>query len=176
MLRRLLCLVAVSLAAAPALMLAQNPLADAFRANAAAEAKNLIAAAEEMPADKYDYKPTPAQMSFGQIVAHLSGGNDALCGTLTGTKPPARTKISATDSKDVLVARLKETFDFCHSALANLTDAGLGRDVSVFGGKFTLARLELVTVGDWADHYSQVSNYLRINGLLPPTAKAASQK
>ncbi len=171
MLRRLLYLAAIALTAAPSIAVAQNPLADAFRANAADEAKNLVAAAEEMPADKYGYKPTPAQMSFGQIVVHLSSGNDALCGALTGVKAPMRSKVAVTDSKDVLVARLKETFDFCHDALAKLTDAGLGTEVPVFGRKFTRARLELVIVGDWADHYSQVSNYLRINGLLPPTAK-----
>lgn len=175
MLRRLLCLAAVAVAATPSMVVAQNPLADAFRANAASEAKNLVAAAEEMPADKYGYKPTPAQMTFGEIVVHLSGGNDQLCGTLTGTTPPTRSKVAVTDSKDALVARLKETFDFCHSALEKLTDADLGREVPLFGRKFTIARLELVTVGDWADHYSQVSNYLRINGLLPPTAKPAKK-
>jgi hypothetical protein len=175
MLPRLLCLAAVAVAATPSMVVAQNPLADAFRANAASEAKNLVAAAEEMPADKYGYKPTPAQLSFGEIVVHLSGGNDQLCGTLTGTTPPVRSKVAVTDSKDALVARLKETFDFCHSALEKLTDADLGREVPLFGRKFTIARLELVTVGDWADHYSQVSNYLRINGLLPPTAKPAKK-
>ena len=174
--RRLICTAALSIIAAPVVAVAQNPLADALRATEAQEGRNLVAAAEEMPADKYGYKPTPAQMSFGQIVVHLSGGNDALCGTISGVKPPTRTKVTTADSKDMLVARLKESFEFCHNSLAGLTDADLGREVSVFGQKFTLARLEMVAVGDWADHYSQVSNYLRINGLLPPTAKKQAEK
>ena len=86
-----------------------NPVADAFRDNAKSSATNLIAAAEEFPADKYGYKPTPAQMSVGDIVVHLSQGNDYLCGAIGGMKAPERTKLAGTDSKDALIARLRET-------------------------------------------------------------------
>src|SRR6187551_3101723 len=89
---------------------AANPVSDAFRNYAKQSAKNLIAAAEEFPADKYSYKPTPAQMSVGDIVVHLIQGNDYLCGSIGGTKAPTRTKMSATDSKEALLARLRETF------------------------------------------------------------------
>lgn len=172
MLRRLSIIVAI--AATPALAAAQNPVSDAFRTMAASDAKNLIAAAEDVPADKYGYKPTPAQMTFGAIVAHLAQGNDALCGTIGGVKAPERSKIAATDTKDVLVARLKETFEFCNSALANISDANLSEELPFFEGpKMTRARMELITIADWADHYSQVANYMRLNGLLPPTAKRA---
>jgi len=42
----------------------------------------------------------------------------------------------------------------------------------MFGGKtVSRATAEIITVGDWADHYSQMANYLRLNNLLPPTAK-----
>ena len=47
--------------------------------------KNLMAAADEMPGDKYGFKPTEAQMSFGAIVVHLAQGNDYFCGTIAGT-------------------------------------------------------------------------------------------
>src|SRR3954470_2274257 len=93
-----------------------NPVADAFRDNAKSAAKNLIAAAEEFPADKYSYKPTPSQMSVGDIVVHLIQGNDYLCGSIGGAKAPTRTKVAATDTKDALVARLRETFTFCDQA------------------------------------------------------------
>src|SRR6476619_7781695 len=83
-----------------------NPVADAFRDNAKNEGKNLIAAAEEFPADKYGYKPTPSQMSVGEIVVHLIQGNDYLCGTIGGMKAPERTKVAGTDSKETLMARL----------------------------------------------------------------------
>ena len=149
-----------------------NPVADAFRDNAKTQAKNLVAAAEEFPADKYSYKPTPSQMSVGDIVVHLSQGNDYLCGTIGGMKAPERSKIAATDTKDALLARLRETFAFCDQALAQLTDANLGEQLPFFGGsKMSRAAVMTLTTGDWADHYSQYANYLRLNGMLPPTAK-----
>ncbi|HEX7019578.1 MAG TPA: DinB family protein [Gemmatimonadaceae bacterium] len=161
-------------AAVPAIASAQaNPVATAFKATAARQARNLVAAAEEMPAGKYGYKPTPAQMSFGDIVDHLAEGNDYLCGVIGGSKAPTRAKVSVKDGKDKQVARLKETFEFCNTALANLTDARLDEQLDIFGTKMTRAGAEFLTVGDWADHYSQFANYLRINGMLPPTAKPA---
>src|ERR1700693_4054933 len=63
-----------------------NPVADAFRDYAHESAKNLVAAAEEFPADKFSYQPTAAKMSVGDIAAHLAQGNDYLCGTLGGSK------------------------------------------------------------------------------------------
>ena len=152
-----------------------NPVADAFRDNAKSVAKNLIAAAEEFPADKYGYKPTPAQMSVGEIVLHLVQGNDYLCGSIGGMKAPERSKLAATDTKDALIARLRESFSFCDQALSSLTDANLGEQLPFFGGrKMSRAAVMTLTTGDWADHYSQYSNYLRLNGMLPPTAKKSA--
>jgi uncharacterized damage-inducible protein DinB len=149
-----------------------NPVADAFREYAHESAKNLIAAAEEFPADKYSYKPTSPQMSVGDIAAHLAQGNDYLCGTIGGMKAPTRTKIAGADGKAALLARLRETFAFCDQALASLNDSNLGEALPFFGGhKMSRAAVMTLTTGDWADHYSQYSNYLRLNGMLPPTAK-----
>ena len=161
------------LALAPAVVAAQAaPVASAFRENASEVGKNLMAAGEVMPADKYTFKPTPAQMSFADIMVHLARGNDFLCGTIGGMKAPAREPVAATASKDALVARLKETFAFCDQALASLDDSKLAEQLPMFGGKsMSRAAVETLTTGDWADHYSQFAIYLRLNGQLPPTAK-----
>jgi hypothetical protein len=165
--------VALAIVCLPALAAAQgSPVAEAFRADAKRSGEHLVAAAVEMPADKYSYKPTPAQMSFGQIVTHLAEGNDYLCGAIGGAKAPARAKLAATDSKDQLVALLKDTFAFCDQALSSLDDSKLGEQLPFFGGKpKSRAAIMTATTGDWADHYSQSAIYLRLNGLLPPTAK-----
>jgi uncharacterized damage-inducible protein DinB len=170
-----LCAAALVIAFTPSLIAAQSaPVATAFRDNASEAGKNLMAAAESMPADKYTFKPTPAQMSFADIMVHLARGNDFLCGTIGGVKAPARPNVAASESKDALVARLKETFQFCDQALATLDDSKLAEQLPMFGGKtMSRAAIETLTTGDWADHYSQVAIYLRLNGLLPPTAKKA---
>jgi hypothetical protein len=161
-----------ALAAAQAAAPSANPVSDALRANAQRYARTLTAAAELFPQDKYVYKPTDAQMSVGDIVAHLIEGNDMLCGTLGGVPAPQRTALAAGAPKDQLLSRLRETFQFCDQALANVTDAKLGDQVPSFGGRqASRATMVLVTVGDWADHYSQLAIYLRLNNMLPPTAR-----
>ena len=171
------CAVAAVFAILPSISSAQatapsNPVAQGFRDYESSSATNLIAAAEEFPADKYSFKPTPAQMSVADIIVHLSRGNDFFCSKLSGGKAPTRTNIAATDSKDALVARLKETFAYCSTALATVDDSKLGEMLPFFGGRsVTRASMMTITAADFADHYSQLAIYLRLNGLLPPTAK-----
>src|SRR5438445_2819092 len=94
-----------------------NPVSDALRNMEQRFASNLIAAAEAMPADKYRYRPTPAQMSFAAIQVHLANeGNDVLCSKVAGVAAPPRAAVDTTATKEQLVARLKETFAFCESA------------------------------------------------------------
>lgn len=163
----------LALVCLPTIAIAQNaPVADAFKANAKHVSQNLVAAAEEFPADKYSYKPTDKQMTVGAIVLHLIKGNDYLCGTIGGTKAPDRAKLSETDSKDQLLPVLKQSFEFCDQALSSLDDSKLGEQLPFFGGKTqTRAAVMTITTGDWADHYSQFANYLRLNNLTPPSAQ-----
>src|SRR5712664_4755600 len=121
-------------AAAPAPAASASPVADALRAMEQRFSRILIAAAEAMPADKYSYRPTTAQMSFAQIQVHLANeGNDLLCSKTAGVPAPPRTPVDSTATKEQLVARLKETFAFCESAFAKLDDSKLAESVSMFG-------------------------------------------
>src|SRR6185503_3830556 len=65
-----------------------NPVTDAMRERAARDGQNLPAAAASMPADKYSYRPTPAQMTFRELIAHVALTNVALCSGLTAAPPP----------------------------------------------------------------------------------------
>jgi hypothetical protein len=151
---------------------AQNPVADALRAATGRAARNLGAAAETMPAEKFGFKPTDAQMTFGELVLHVAGTNARLCSWISGTPAPDLPPLAPTDPKDTLVARLGATFSYCTSALTALDDSKLADSVPFFGGrKVTRATAILALAADWADHYSQAAGYLRLNGLLPPTAR-----
>jgi len=165
--------VVVALACLPVLATAQSsaPVADAFRHNASQMDKKLVAAAEEMPADKYGYKPTPAQMTFGEIVLHIAQDNDEACPPIGGAKLPDRAKLAPTDDKTKLVARLRESFVYCEQSVAHVDDSNLAGKVSAFGASWSRAGMMMERVDDWSDHYSQFAIYLRLNNLLPPTAK-----
>ena len=151
---------------------AQNPVAGALQRFTARAARNLIGSAQEMPADKYGFKPTPAQMTFGEVIVHLVEGNGMLCGSISGTPAPQMPKITPQDSKDTLVSQLKQSFDYCTAALGRVDDTKLADSIPFFGNrKVTRVAAMMVAVDDWADHYSQLAIYLRLNGLLPPSAK-----
>jgi hypothetical protein len=149
-----------------------SPVSEALRRIRDRESKNLVAAAEAMPEGKYGFKPTPAQMSFGDVIVHLSGGNEFLCSSVAGSTAPKRSEIKVDAGKDKLVERLRESFQYCETALAKADDSKLTAMVPWFGNRqVTRAEAVLALPQDWADHYSQLAIYLRLNGLLPPTAK-----
>lgn len=162
----------VLLTAAPLAAQNANPVSNALRERLQRQSKNLIAAAEEMPADKYDFHPTPAQMTFGHLVLHVAGANYNTCSQIAGVAAPKREDVKDTDGKDKLVAALKQSFDFCTSALAKVDDSHLSDEVTLFGHwKTTRANAMMELPADLADHYGMAAMYLRLNGLLPPTAK-----
>jgi DinB superfamily len=148
-----------------------NPISGHLREDVADNAKNMVAAADEMPADKYSFSPTPQQMTFAHLIVHAARLNYGACSGISGQAKPD-VKIADTDGKDKLVAALKVSFDYCTSALANVDDSKLGDSLPFFGGR-TISRggMMMTLSAEFADHYAMASMYLRLNGLLPPTAK-----
>ena len=162
---------ALAFAQAPEAKPSANPVADAVRAMVARQAKNLIASAEEMPADKYDFHPTPAQMTFAHLMAHIAGSNRFMCSSIAGQERPKPGGITEKDGKDKLVQDVKDSFDYCESALKNVDDSKLTEEIPFFGGKQSRAVVMVALPMDLADHYAMAAMYLRLNGMLPPTAK-----
>jgi hypothetical protein len=149
----------------------KNPVSEAVRNLVDHHSKLMIAAAEEMPADKYGYHPTPDQMTFGHLVMHIAQSNDFLCAKISGMTAPKREKLADTDPKDKLVGALKDSFGFCTEALAKVDDSNLGETMPFFGGRtVTKAFVMINLTDDLYDHYSAQAGYLRLNGLLPPSA------
>jgi len=157
----------------PALLAQEkNPVAAAIRETLPGRSKNMVAAAEEMPADKYGFKATPDQMTFGHLTLHIIEANYLFCSKIGGVSAPELPKVSDTDPKDKLVERMKASFDFCSTALAKLDDSNLGETLTLSGErKVSRAMAILILAGAWGDHYSLEATYLRLNGHLPPTAK-----
>ncbi len=149
-----------------------NPISNGFRKLMAEESVNTIAAVEAMPADKFGFKPTPAQNTFGHLVVHMIRANYGLCGLITGAKAPAPPTLKDDDAKDTLVPALKTSFQFCTDSLAPIDDSHFGEQVPFFGGKMVSRGFMVVTMSeDLGDHYATAAMYLRLNGVLPPTAQ-----
>ena len=165
----------------PAAGASANPITTAFRGRTMNLQRNLAQAFDSIPESKFTYRPTPAQLSIGYIAQHLATDNYFFCNNFGSMKAPVSPKDSSTaDSvkamwpKDSLVAKVKASFAFCESAFAQLTDASLGDQITMtFNGNSRSATRVTMPLGhviDMADHYSQLSNYMRLNNMLPPTA------
>src|ERR1700733_8077475 len=125
-----------------------------------------------MPADKFNYKPTADQRTFSQLLVHMAETNNLLCAKAAAVPGPNIEQGKDTDSKDKFVAALEASFDFCADALAKMDDSKLAETTEGFGGKqVSRAWISLALAGTWADHYAETAMYLRLNGVLPPTAK-----
>jgi len=158
-----------------------NPITASFRTRIASLHRNIAQAFDSIPASKFSYKPTPAQLTIGYIAAHVADDSYFFCrnfGAMKGTRAAedmtTADSVKATWPKEKLVAGLKESFAFCDQAFAQLDDAKLADQITVtFGGNSrTLTRSGMVLghALDLADHYSQLANYMRLNNMLPPTA------
>ena len=158
-----------------------NPITAAFRGRMATLHRNLAQAFDSIPANKFGYRPTPAQQTIGFIAQHLVNDNYFFCDKFGAMKPTRAASdtttadsVKATWPKETLVAKLKESFKFCEDAFAQLDDAKLAEQVSMtFNGNtrnVSRASMALGHAMDMADHYSQLANYMRLNNMLPPTA------
>jgi hypothetical protein len=150
----------------------KDPVSDVLREMLKGRQKNTVAAFEEMPADKFNYKPTPDQMTFGHLAAHIVEGNYYFCANVGDVPQPKVTELKGSEGKDALVAAVKSSFDFCGTALPKASDSKMTENITWFDGKpRTRAWAFLGLASSWADHYGMAAMYLRLNGLLPPSAK-----
>lgn len=134
-------------------------------------ARTLIGIAEAMPEDKYSFKSTPAQRSFGEHVLHIVQVDGFLLGTLGAktARPPINAK--ATTKADI-VAALRQSFEWGTALVKEFNDAQLVERVNgpPFLGSSSRARILYYSIQHTQDTYGQMVVYLRLNGLVPPAS------
>ncbi|HST06612.1 MAG TPA: DinB family protein [Gemmatimonadaceae bacterium] len=171
----------IALAAQQPTAQSANPVTTAFRNRIGGLHRNIAQAFDSIPASRFSYKPTPAQLSIGYIAQHVADDNYFFCnnfGAMKATRAVEDTatadSVKATWPREKLLAGLKASFAYCDQAIAQLDDAKLAEPVTItFGGNSrTVSRAGMVLghALDLADHYSQLANYMRLNNILPPTA------
>lgn len=159
-----------------------NPITAVFQGRTMSLQRNLAQAFDSIPERLFSYSPTPAQQTIGYIAQHLANDNYLFCnafGDMKATQAAEDTttadSIKATWPKERLMARLNASFTFCENAFAQLNDVNLADQITyTFRGQSrtaTRAGMVLGHIVDMADHYSQIANYMRLNNLLPPTAR-----
>jgi uncharacterized damage-inducible protein DinB len=145
--------------------------------------KLITSAVDAMPADKFGFAPTDGQFkgvrTFGQMVKHLSATNHILAAAALGEKPPA----DAGDEVGPETVRTKaEILNYLNSSFEHLSKAvgAIGQtNVSVNPspisplkkGEVTRSALVVESLMHACDHYGQIVEYLRMNGVVPPASR-----
>jgi uncharacterized damage-inducible protein DinB len=141
----------------------------------------LVPAAEAMPENKYDFAPTNGEFkgvrSFAEQVKHVAATNYLVGAAILGEKPPVDTNgekgPDSVKSKTDIVKFLKDSFAYAHKATASITDANALEPIDNPFAKAKTTRAGLATVFAWHsfDHYGQIVEYLRMNGIVPPASR-----
>ena len=129
--------------------------------------------ANEMPADKYGFKPTPAQQSFGERALHIAQVNVNFLKALGGKASPPTIAATAT-SKEAAMKAMADSFDYGTALLQELNDQTILQAAPSpprFLGPSSRARLYTFLIGHTWDIYGQFAVYLRLNGLVPPASQ-----
>ena len=132
---------------------------------------NVIKAAEEMPDAEYQFKPTPEIRTYARIVNHVTEAQQHTCSALNGTTFEAKTVPSDTADKATIVAGLRASFDVCDKAYGALTDASIAELVDAGRSKRSRIGMAWGNVSHDNEQYAELSTYLRLKGLVPPTAE-----
>ncbi len=144
--------------------------------------KTVVPAADAMPEDKYDFAPTQGEFkgvrTFGAEVKHMAVANYHLGAAILGEKPPVDTGKGpngpeAMKSKADIMKFLNDSFVYAHKAINSINEANVLEPVkSPFGPDMTTRLgLAISLISHPFDHYGQMVEYLRMNGIIPPASR-----
>lgn len=137
-----------------------------------------VAVADAMPADGYTFRPAPEEMSFGELMAHIAAADRGACANASGlTAPALPAKISewAKDSikvdvdKETAVSFVKDAFEFCGKAVAEMPASRMDTVVGPPNRNLTGSEWLWSYFTHTAHHRGQAEVYLRLKGIKPPT-------
>jgi hypothetical protein len=144
--------------------------------------KEFVSAAEAMPEDKYSFAPTSGEFkgvrTFAEQAKHVATVNYMVGAAILGEKPPVElggeNGPDSVKSKADIVKFLKDSFAYAHKAVDSINESNLVSPIKSPFGEGTTTRLGMATiiVGHCFDHYGQIVEYLRMNGIVPPASRS----
>ena len=180
----LLCCSASVFAQMPAPPAAKTP-GDALNVALGIVEHDVVPTADAMPEDKYDFAPTNGDFkgvrTFAQEVKHIATANYMFGGVVLAEKPPlelgSENGPDSIKTKAEIMKYLNDSFAYLHKALATVTDKNELDEVnSPFGMKGPRLTFASFAVAHPLDHYGQMVEYLRMNGIIPPASRPQPKK
>jgi uncharacterized damage-inducible protein DinB len=141
--------------------------------------EEVVGAADAMPADKYNFVPTTGKFdgvrSFGAQVQHIAEANYFFFSGFGLSGAPDDAKLKALKSKDELVQALKDSFAFAQKGMDTMTPQNAFTTVGSGKMQMTRAGWATICLAHSMDHYGQMVEYLRMNGIVPPASQKQAQ-
>jgi uncharacterized damage-inducible protein DinB len=133
----------------------------------------IIAMAQDFPADKYDYKPTPEVRTYAEILLHIAGADDIFTAAAQGRKPgPENLPRSEYNTKEKVVAAVTKAVRDGAAAIQAKGNKGMMETVRGFGGRpTTLLALCYDLIEHSGEHFGNLVTYDRLNGIVPPESR-----
>jgi hypothetical protein len=132
--------------------------------------RKLEASADAMPPEKYSFRLTPAQMTFGAWLLHAAGRNFQDCAVLKGEKPPkTEAETAPLTDKASIVQMLKDSFAYCAAAIGSLDDSKV-----LASPQMTYSLLHTVVHNN--EVYGNIVGYMRASGIVPPSTASRRQQ
>ena len=123
------------------------------------------AMADKMPADGYSFKPTPAQMSFGEQVLHIANSNASFAAAIAGGKAPSWDSEKA--DRTTALSALDESAKLASAVIAKLTPEQMQKMLKTEEGQMRVEDLILLMFDHTTHHRGQMVVYLRLKGIPP---------
>jgi len=143
--------------------------------------REFVPAADAMPEDKYSFAPSNGEFkevrTFAMQVKHVAAVNYLVGASILVEKPPvelgSENGPDSVKTKAEIVKFLKDSFAYVHKAVASINDKNLVDPIQGPFGTNKVTRLGMATliVGHCFDHYGQMVEYLRMNGIVPPASR-----
>ena len=129
----------------------------------------LIAIAEAMPEEKYDYKPTERQMSFKEQLVHIKGNMDWLSNSYFTENGFERTKAPLPESKEITIQFITDAFNSTKKIIENTPESDLKNTVTFFAGPKSKIQILNLLQDHVTHHRGQLIVYLNLNEIEPPS-------
>ena len=147
--------------------------------------KEVVDAAEAMPEDKFDFSPEKLNLpgsdykgvrTFGEQLKHIAASNYLIWSPITGEKPPDTVNDGKgpdnMKAKAEIIKFVKDSFAFGHKAVATLNSSNLVEPITSKSGRQTTRLFQATfAAAHCFDHYGQMIEYLRMNGIVPPASR-----
>jgi uncharacterized damage-inducible protein DinB len=148
----------------------KNPLVATSQALFGIAKADILRSADKIPAELWNYQPTPEVRTVGQMFAHIADGQYEFCGAGIEGKSIDKGIEKANRDRAAILTALRDAFAYCDGGYAKMTDASSAELVTFFGRQASRLGIMDFNIAHTMEHYGNLVTYMRLKGIVPPSS------